>query len=197
MSKLSLIYPPGATPLDPNEIGDLIPHVSTQADLNELEKANIKQAIRWATRSRLIRKDLLCMSTLLRLHKEMFKDVWKWAGKIRNTERNIGVAPHQIAMSLLNLCHDALYWTEHSVYELDEIAIRVHHRLVQIHPFANGNGRHARVTADTFLALRKQRMLSWCGSDLINNDRKREQYISALKQADQNDFQALIAFAKS
>src|SRR4051812_2983231 len=96
----SFVYPIGATPLDPNELQGLIPEISTQAELNELEKENIRQALRWAKRSRLIRNDLLSPSTLFRLHKEMLQDVWTWAGQPRLTEKNIGVAPHQISSLL-------------------------------------------------------------------------------------------------
>ena len=191
------MYPVGATPLDQNEIQGLIPEISTQAELNELEKENIRQAIRWAKRSRLVRKELLSPSTLFRLHKEMLQDVWDWAGQVRRTEKNIGVAPHQIAPSLLNLCQDAQYWIEHKVYNWEEIAVRLHHRLVLIHPLANGNCRHARITADLLLSLHEQGTLTWGRSELTQNDETRKEYLGALREADNDRFEELVLFAKS
>jgi len=132
-----------ATPLTPEEREGLIPsYITLRRELNEAEQANILEAEAWA----LARKpDILDEKSLKTLHKRMFGRVWRWAGEFRRTERSIGVAPHHIGVDLRNVLADCRYWIEHGTYPPDEIAARFHHRLVQIHPFPNGNGRHARL----------------------------------------------------
>lgn len=137
---MKLEYPIGATPLNPNELDGLIPSIRTQRELNELEKANIRVGREWANNSRLLKRELLTNSGLFRLHKELFEKVWNWAGTQRDSEKNIGVAPHQIAQELHKLCEDVKYWIASETFGLDEIGVRMHHRLVLILPFANGNG---------------------------------------------------------
>jgi Fic-DOC domain mobile mystery protein B len=135
-----------ATPLTPDERAQLIlTYITTRSQLNEAEQIGIADADRWAFRRR---RDVLGEDFLLALHKRMLGGVWKWAGTIRNTERNIGVAPYRIGVELRALLGDARYWIDQGAYEPDEIAVRFHHRLVAIHPFPNGNGRHARLSAD-------------------------------------------------
>jgi Fic-DOC domain mobile mystery protein B len=139
----------GNTPLSPEELADLIPDLTTKEELNEWERQNILEAFAWALNSRnLQRNDPLSETYVRDLHQRMFDQTWKWAGTYRTTEKNIGIPHHQIRESLAVLLGDARYWMEHQTFEPDEIAIRFHHRLVAIHPFANGNGRHARLIAD-------------------------------------------------
>lgn len=194
---VTLEYVPGATPLDEEELAGLIPdHVTSRVQLNELEQANILSAEAWTNKVRI--KRVTDREFLLRLHKQMFGSVWQWAGKFRLTEKNIGVAPNQIAVMLLNLCRDVDTWVEHKTYLPDEIAVRFHHRLVAIHPFSNGNGRHARMAADLLLehTLRAPRF-TWGSTTLIESGETRTRYIDALRSADDNDYEPLSRFVRS
>jgi Fic-DOC domain mobile mystery protein B len=143
-------YPEGATPLDPNELDGLKhKHITTQSELNELEQANIATGLRWLARMR--RTDILTDDFAVELHRRLFGDVWAWAGKFRKTGKNIGVDPVQIGVQLHAAVEDAQYWADHGTYQPVEAAARLHHRLVFVHPFSNGNGRHARIMADVVL----------------------------------------------
>lgn len=195
---MKLRYALGATPLDPNEIEGLIPQLSTQGELNEFEEESIFHAREWAInrRNRRLRDTLITLDGLKLLHQKMFDGVWKWAGKFRQTEKNIGVAPHQIQVQLSNLCEDVRYQIEHSVFSLDECAVRFHHRLTVIHPFSNGNGRHARLAADLLLIFRNVAPLTWGGTARLVGDELRKAYIEALREADRGEFGALVKFAR-
>ena len=144
--------PSGATPLDPDESEGLIPsHVSTRGELDELEEANIQEGLRWAHGKALRRgqrTDVLTEDFLYELHQQMFGAVWEWAGQVRKTDKNIGIDKFQVRPEVRKLVEDTQYWRENEVYAPDEMAVRFHHRLVSIHPFPNGNGRHARMAAD-------------------------------------------------
>ena len=143
---LDLTYPPGATPLDADELAHLIPgHITTQSELNEWEQLNIVQGERWVRRQR---RDILTESFVRQLHKKMFGETWKWAGQFRKSDKNIGIDWHKISVELKKLLNDAHYQIEHASYSSDAIAVRFHHRLVFIRPFPHGNGRHARLMAD-------------------------------------------------
>src|ERR1700676_3342185 len=161
----------GNTPLSAEEQAELIPNLATKEEFNEWERQNILEAYAWALDpGRLRRRDPLVESYIRDLHLRMFDQTWKWAGVYRTTEKNIGVPHHEIRESLATLLGDARYWLEHGTYVPDELAVRFHHRLVSIHPFANGNGRHARLTADV-LALRQDRpVFTWGGADLVHAD---------------------------
>lgn len=193
---MKLEYPIGATPLNPDEIDGLIPSLRNQGELNELEKANIRIGFEWAEKSRLLRRDLLKYSGLFRLHKELFGKVWKWAGTQRVSEKNLGIAPHQIAQELHKLCTDVKYWIENKTYEWDEIGVRFHHRLVLIHPFVNGNGRLARIACDLLLTYNNHAAFTWGAGDLVAEGDVRENYIDALKQADRGNYDPLMNFVK-
>lgn len=127
----------------------------------------------------------------------MFKPVWKWAGKIRTTERNIGAEPWRIRTDLQQLLDDAQTWVQRGSYPPDEIAVRFHHRLVAIHCFANGNGRHARLAADLLAIALGEPAFTWGVGDLAPVGEVRSAYIVALKQADQHDYSSLLGFARS
>lgn len=187
-------YPEGATPLDPDELEGLkFKHITTRGQLDELEQANIEEGLRWLARQR---GDVLTDNFALVLHKRLFGDVWEWAGSFRRTEKNIGVDPTQIAVQLRMLMDDARYWAEHGTYPGSEAAIRLHHRMVQIHPFPNGNGRHARILADTVLRrIFRADPIDWAGGhDLERMNERRVAYIAALKAADRGDIGPLIQF---
>ncbi len=138
------------TPLDPDELEGLKhPHVTMRGQLDQLEQANFQDGMTWLGRQR--SPDILSDDFVGHLHRQMFGEVWAWAGTYRLTEKNIGIDPRQISMQLRNLLDDVRYWVEQKTYLPMEIALRFHHRLVYIHPFANGNGRFARIIADALL----------------------------------------------
>lgn len=189
-------YPEGATPLDPNERDGLKHrHITTQGELNELEQANIIAGLRWLERLR--RPDVLTDAFALQLHKRLFGDVWRWGGTLRRTGKNIGVDPVHIAVQLRACVDDARFWFEHETYEPVEAAIRFHHRLTVIHPFPNGNGRHARIMADALLEkVYGVARIDWAGGENLQvTNERRTQYIKALKAADGGEFGLLFAFA--
>jgi Fic-DOC domain mobile mystery protein B len=190
-------YPEGATPLDPDELGGLKhKHVSTREELDELEQANIESGLRWLARSR---RDVLTSNFAVSLHKRLFGEVWDWAGTFRKTDKNIGVDPIHIPVELRMLTDNARYWAEQCTYDASEAAVRFHHRLVQIHPFPNGNGRHARIMADLLLTrVYRTTPIDWAGGhDLQKMNARRKAYIAALKSADRGDFVPLMIFIGS
>jgi Fic-DOC domain mobile mystery protein B len=187
-------YPDGATPLDPNELGGLKhKHITTQGELDQLEQANIESGLRWLSRQR---ADVLSDDFAITLHKRLFGDVWDWAGTFRKTGKNIGIDPIHIPVELRTLMGDAKYWAENKTYPPSEAAVRLHHRLVKIHPFPNGNGRHARIMADAVLdRVYKAKPIDWAGGhDLQKMNERRTAYIAALKAADKDDIRPLIQF---
>lgn len=186
----------GSTPLGPDELlGLKPPSIATQGDLNAAEEANILAAIVWTRRRR--RRSPLTRDFVLDLHRRMFADVWDWAGKWRLRETNIGVAPHTVPARTEALLQDAAYWIEHSVYPPDELAVRFHHQLVLIHPFANGNGRHSRLMADVLAEQLGRPVFSWGSDSLVAANDTRRTYLLALRTADQHDIAPLLAFARS
>ena len=184
------------TPLAPAEREGLIPtYVTTRAELNEAEQENIAEADRWAFSRK--RTDVLSPDFLLGLHKRMLGRVWRWAGHIRATERNIGIAPYLIETELRRLADDTHYWIENRSFEPDEIAVRFHQRLVAIHPFPNGNGRHARLAADLVAGRMSRPRFSWGRVNLVTAGETRRQYVEALRAADAHDLAPLLVFARS
>lgn len=191
---------PGHTPLDSEELAQLIPDLATKEELNEWERKNILSANEWATNPRVLkREDPLVEPYLRELHRRMFDQTWKWAGRYRKTNKNLGVPFHQVMNHIAALLGDAQYWTEHQTFSLDEIAIRLHHRLVWIHPFPNGNGRHARILADVIAAKHGRAEFTWGAKELVDVGPARAEYIRCLKAADANreDIQGLLNFARS
>jgi Fic-DOC domain mobile mystery protein B len=188
----------GNTLLSPDEQADLIPNLATREELNEWERTNILAAYDWALSPRTLRRnDPLTEPYLRDLHYRMFDQTWKWAGRYRATEKNIGIPHWQIREALAALLGDARYWLEHRTYPPDEIALRFHHRLVFIHPFANGNGRHARLAADVLARMQNQTVFTWGGVDIARHGDFRHSYIDALRAADKGDIGPLLTFARS
>jgi Fic-DOC domain mobile mystery protein B len=188
-------YPDGATPLYPDELEGLkFKHVSTRGELDQLEQAGITEGLKWLDKQK--HPDVLSETFVLELHKRLFGSVWKWAGKFRRTEKYIGVDPIQVAIQLRQLLDDATYWVEHGTYAPKELAARFHHKLVFIHPFPNGNGRHARIMADAVLTkLLNEPAIDWAGGYRLEAmNERRDQYIAALRAADGHDMSALLEF---
>lgn len=181
-----------STPLTEEEKHGLIPWITTRAELNEIESLGIFNAEKWLLTSK--KKYLLSEKFIKLLHKKMFEDIWQWAGTFRTTERNIGVAPYAISSELQKLFDDVNYWIENNTYPLLEIGARFHHRLVYIHPFPNGNGRHARIMADLLMQKLKQKPLNWGQKSLLEISELRKNYINALRKADRGDYMFLIQF---
>ena len=182
-----------ATPITEEETHGLKQKWITQrSELNEMEMEGIVLAEKWLVSH--TPKDVLGDTFLRKLHTKMFGSVWSWAGTYRSTERNIGVAPHQIPVKLKNLFDDTHFWIENKTYPLQEIAIRFHHKLVWIHPFPNGNGRISRLMADLLIRQIGGKALFWGSTDLVSISVMRTQYIKALQKADSGDYSALLAF---
>lgn len=191
-------YPMGATPLDPNEIEGLIPqHITLQIELNEYEQSNILKVENWISEKKFSIPDILSESFITKLHKKMFDDTWHWAGKFRKTEKNIGVDPVSIPIELKNLVDDVDFQVKNLTYTCDEISARFHHRLVAIHPFANGNGRHARLMSDILLKALDRPFFSWGAVTSLSQTEFRKKYIFALRSADKYDYEPLLEFVRS
>lgn len=187
--------PYNATPLTPEEMRELIPaHIAYRSDLNEAEQENIARAQDWALARR---RDLLSEKFVKDLHRRMLGEVWRWAGKFRKSERNLGIPFYEIPAALRDLLDDTKAWIEYKSYSPDEIAVRFHHRLVQIHAFPNGNGRHARLMADLLVMKFGRDRFSWGRASLREAGDVRGRYIAALQAADNRDIGPLLAFARS
>jgi Fic-DOC domain mobile mystery protein B len=184
------------TPLTPQGREGLIPtYITTRAELNEAEQENIAEADRWAFARK--RGDVVDVDFLMSLHRRMLRRVWKWAGMQRTGEVNIGVASHLIAVELHTLIGDVRYWIEHDTFSADEIAVRFHHRLVSVHPFPNGNGRHSRLAADLLIVQLGEKRFNWGRENLVEAAETRRAYVRALQTADAQDIAPLLAFARS
>lgn len=184
-----------ATPLTPEERKGLIPsHVALHSELNEIEQQNILEADQWAFQRK---RPVLDEKFLRGLHRRMFGQVWRWAGKYRSSERNLGIESYRIEPEMRQLIDDVRYWMEHESFARDEIAVRFHHRLVSIHPFPNGNGRWSRLVADLLIVRLGAERFSWGKENLQRAGDVRKIYIEALHAADDHDLAPLLAFARS
>lgn len=196
---LNLEYIGGQTPLDEDEKdGLLIPTIATRSELDEFEQQNIEEAMQWVL-SRSLKKEVICTEKFVRdLHRRMFGNVWAWAGDFRRTNKNLGIDKWQIPMALRNLLKDTIYWMDHEIFTPDEIAIRFKHRIVSIHCFPNGNGRHSRLVADVIIEkVYGQPVFSWGAGDLVTQGESRRKYLHALREADQSNYRSLLIFARS
>ncbi len=189
--------PPGSTPLTPAEEAGLIPsHITTRGELNELEQANILEATSWLFTRRAI-KNVSETTFLKELHRRLFGQVWRWAGQYRKEDRNIGVHWPQISYEVEKLCAEVSYWIENRTYSAEEIAVRFHHKLVWIHCFPNGNGRHARLAADLLVVQLQGERFTWGSTSLDNPSDVRSRYIESLRNADEHDYDALLRFVRT
>jgi Fic-DOC domain mobile mystery protein B len=190
---MKLEHPPGATPIDSDEAAGLIPsHLTLQRELNEFEEANILLATERLFARR--RGDPLDERFIREVHRRMFGQTWRWAGKFRMTDKNIGASWDQISTRLRQLVGDVRAQIEHRAFPIDEIAARFHHRLVAVHAFPNGNGRHARMMADLLLMDLDGRRFEWGRDSLVPAGDLRSRYIAALRCADEGDYRPLLRF---
>ena len=197
---LELEYDHGQTPLDEDEInGLLIPSVTTKKELDEFEQLNIQKAVEWYLLRKKFKVDeIMTEEFILAVHKRMFDEVWSWAGEFRTSEKTIGIPWHQVPIQLRQLIDDCKYWIENGTYPPEEIAIRFKHRLVAIHLFSNGNGRHSRLMGDILMKHAfGLPIFSWGHKNLVDKGATRSAYIKALKKADKDDYSDLIGFAQS
>ena len=189
--------PDSNTPLTPEEEADLIPNLATREELNEWERDNILEARQWALADRqLTHLNPISEGYIRELHRRMFDQTWKWAGTYRKTEKTFGVLPLQICERLGQLLGNAGYWLANKTYDVDECAVRLHYELVVIHPFPNGNGRHARLIADVVAARNGRPVLTWGSKDIAPAGAARDAYLKALHQADQGNVTPLLEFAR-
>jgi len=186
---LDLGYIDGQTPIDEDEKeGLLIETITTKGELDEFEQQNIEEALQWVIGKKFKAKDVFTEKFICNLHKRMYNNVWAWAGNFRKTNKNIGIDKFQIPMSLKVLCDDALYWFENQTYPAEEIAIRFKHRIVSVHCFPNGNGRHSRLMGDIIIEkLFGQKPFPWGAANLSKANDTRSAYLKAVKQADQGN----------
>jgi Fic-DOC domain mobile mystery protein B len=191
--------PSDATPLDPSLRNDLLQTwITNRRDLNEAEQENIVRGAAWARRRRAAKiTDLLNDEYARTLHNQMFGEVWKWAGTYRKNELNIGIAPHLVPAEMADALDDARFWVDRHTFPSDEIAVRLHHRLTQIHPFANGNGRHSRMMADLLIEHLGGESFTWGAGHLADVGELRKRYIDALRAADNHDIVPLMNFVRS
>ncbi len=181
--------------IPPGERAQLIPSLSTRAQLDEIERLNINAARKWAMRdSVLLRSDLLSEGFSRELHRRMFRGIWRGAGKYRTAARDPGWEPHRIGEGMGMFFDDAEGWLRYSTYPVHEVAVRLHHRLVSIHPWSNGNGRHARLIADIVVAAAGEIPLTWGSRSAAGS--ARERYLETVRAADAGDFGSLIEFAR-
>lgn len=196
--------PEGATPLSPDDmLGLKYKHIDTREQLNEVEAANIVQGQIWASKLKkanqeLSLDDIFNRDFVIDLHKALFGEVWQWAGSLRQRELNIGVDPKNIAVDLHNFLEDAKCWVEFKHYDNLELCARIQHRLVQIHPFVNGNGRHSRIFTDIVrVYLLNETPMKWANVNLENITEERTSYISGLREADIGDLSTFIKYLQS
>ena len=195
-------YSDGNTPIRAEEADQLIPRISTMGELNEYEALNILQTREWAFDNRTMKSmDPLEESYIRELHRRMFENVWKWAGTYRKHELNIGCDPREILQRIPQLLGNIHYWLDHEIFPVEECLIRFHHQLVsKIHPFPNGNGRHARLITDVAAVRFGLPEFTWgAGKDLVAEGDARTSYLVALRalDANENDVKSLTEFARS
>ncbi len=195
---------PGETPLTEEDLlGLKLPLVNNRAQLSAVEGPNILSAKQWALKSRRSRlPEMLTVEYMQELHRRMLGDVWQWAGKIRSIQLQnaFASAVPYIRSDLQGLYHDAMeYWLPDKSMSPDEVALRIHHRVVKIHPFQNGNGRHSRLLAD--LVLEKHfgvAPFTWGGNaELGNTDPHRQIYLDGLKVADKGNYGPLMQLCRA
>lgn len=189
----------GQTPLSEDEKeGILNSTIDRREELDGAEQINIEKAIKWVRTISPNIGEILSEEFIKRAHEKMFEDVWKWAGSYRTTNKNLGVDKFEIPVELRKVMDDCRYWIENTSFNPDEIAVRFKHRIVVVHPFANGNGRHSRLMGDILVSKYfKQPVFSWGSINMIKPSDARQKYLSALRKADNGNYEDLIAFARS
>ena len=185
----------GHTELTDDDREGLLPsYISTRGELNDAEQRNITEALLLTPPTV---EELLDDAYLRSLHRAMFGEVWSWAGRYRLRETNIGIDPILISAEVRTLVDNASAWIEHDSFDPDELCTRFHHRLVEIHAFPNGNGRHGRIAADHLVTALGRNSFSWGANGHADPSAVRKGYVSALVRADRGHFDDLMTFARS
>lgn len=190
----------GATPIHPHDQKKLIPTgIQNRGDLNVAEEDNIASGLAWAKRRRPGAQTIATDGFSRALHKAMFGKVWRWAGAYREVElQGIGAPRWQVATKCAELFEQYRYWIEQETFSPDEMAVRFHHAIVFVHPFVNGNGRHARLMADLLIESLGGEPFSWGHGNLGDSTSElRKSYIAALRKADAGDLADLLQFARA
>ena len=183
----------------PDEVRDdlIATYIATLGELHEAEEANI--AAGTFRRSPSV-AELLDDRYLRDLHRAMFDEVWRWAGRYRQHDVNIGsIDWHQVPALVRQLVDDARFWVEADTFEPDELAVRFHHRLVQIHPFVNGNGRHGRFATEFLVEGLGRPRFTWGAGLRLDRAQLRARYRMALERmdGDRDDIGELLKFTRS
>lgn len=185
----------GHTELSAEDREGLLPtYIATRGDLFEAEQRNIAEVM---LRRRPAVEKLLDDKYLRELHRAMFGNVWSWAGKYRTLGTNIGIEPSSIPTAVRNLVEDTKTWIDLETYSLDEVAARFHRRLVAIHPFPNGNGRHGRIATDLLVTAVGAEPFTWGRHLDVATDELRGRYVDALRMADSDDVSMLLEFVRT
>lgn len=195
---LSLDHQIGQTPLSEEEKEGLkVRSIATRQDLDEFEQQNIDKATEWLAGKNFKVDKLLTERFVKDLHRKMFSDVWTWAGEFRRSDKSIGVDWRIISVEIKNLLDNCYYWLDNKVFSEEEIAIRLSHGLVKIHPFVNGNGRHSRLIADIMMEkIFNKDVFVWGSMNLENINDERLRYIDTLRKADEGNIHYLLDFAQ-
>jgi Fic-DOC domain mobile mystery protein B len=185
---------PGETPIE-DISGLILKGICTRSQLAVVEAENIRKVVvKYLARKPSRRVAPFTLTWALRLHHEMFGEIWEWAGQIRRTQTNPGVPAHAIIEEIIKLFDDLRYWQQMTEMDAFERLARLHHRAVVIHPFPNGNGRWARMLANIH---QKQVLLSltaWPEESVGGTSPVRDGYMRALRAADNGDLNDLIEF---
>ena len=189
--------PEGASPITEEQKEGLLQRwVSTQNELNQIEKNNILLGQQWLFNNRQKKADFAAYTFLSKLHKKMFNDVYSWAGNKRTLEATIGIDPLLIRENVASLRLDVQTWMANKTYPPEEIAVRYHHVLVRIHPFPNGNGRLCRLIADYINEqIYNNEPFSWGRDELYTNGTARSAYLQAIYEANNHRIESLVTFA--
>ncbi|QNE21879.1 mobile mystery protein B [Kribbella qitaiheensis] len=167
------------------------------SELNDVESSNIGDARFWIRDEALDVPDLPSLPVQCDIHRRMFDQVWEWAGRIRTRELSIGIDPYRIREDWPAALGDATYWVDNQTFSPAEVVLRLHHRTVQIHPFQNGNGRHARILAEELALGLDEDCFSWGGHLGVALEQQRAAYLNSLRRLDKNPngIGALMKFA--
>ena len=182
-----------SAPSEEDRLGLIPTYISTLGELFDAEQRNIADAL---LRRPPTVDQLLDDQYLRELHQAMFRQVWVLAGSYRRIETNVGIDPRYISTEVRTLVDDVRAWVEHDTFDPDELGVRFHHRLVFIHPFLNGNGRHGRVASDYLMSALGHEQFTWGRGLDVSTEDLRSAYLHALQQADRANFAALVTFAR-
>lgn len=185
------------TPISDVDVQGLIPSwVATRSDLNEVEAINVALGYDWLFANRFATADITDIGFVQELHRQMFGDVWTWAGTFRRADLNIGIRWFEITESVKQLVDNFARRLE-VAGEPDDECVDLHHQIVRIHPFVNGNGHHGRAIADAAALALGQPPFTWGRASIVTGADTRQAYLTALRRADQGDLALLNAFARS